>query len=165
VRTIVLAVTTVSLIGLLAAPAPAVAQPAARVSVQPFDGEDGPALRQLIARLLRGRGYRVITSIARVDGTGQYLTLARDHRVTAFVTGDLEERPRRHCVTFLVWNGASGSVLARWSAAAPPRRLGKAVAKGFWKHLGPALDGALPPPPSELEPAPPMRIDAGQRLD
>jgi len=144
-----------------AAPGRAAAQPAARVSVQPFDGTVGPALRQQVTRLLRGHGFRVMTSIARVQGTGQYLTLAKDHRLCAFVTGDMEERPRRHSVTFLVWDGASGSVLARWSASAPPKSLAKAVGKGFWKHLGPALDGAHAPPSNELPPAPPMRISAG----
>ena len=144
-----------------AAALPARAQPAARVSVQPFDGSAGSALRQQIARLLRGRGFRVVTSILRVEGTGQYLTLARDHRVTAFVTGDMEEGRRRTSVTFLVWNGATGSVLGRWSASAPAKRLPKAIAKGFWKHLGPSFDGAQPPPSTDLPPAPPMRIDAG----
>jgi hypothetical protein len=136
------------------------AQPAARVSVQPFDGTAGPALRQQIARALRGHGYRVVTSIARVDGTGQYLSLARDHRLAAFVTGDMEEGRRRQSITFLVWNGATGSVLGRWSVSAAPKRLARAVAKGFWKHIGPVLDGAQPPPSNELPPAPPMRIDA-----
>lgn len=147
------------------AAAPAGAQPTPRVSVQPFDGDVGPALRQQVARLLRGHRYRVVTSIARVDGTGQYLTLARDHRLAAFVTGDMEVGRRRSSITFMVWDGASGSVLARWSASAPSRRLAAAVSKGFWKHLGAALDGAQPPPSNELPPAPPMRIDAGSPLD
>src|SRR3954453_18939032 len=60
-----------------------------RVSVQPFEGAIGAAVRQQIARVVRGHGFRVLTSIPRVDGTGQYLTLARDHQVAAFVTGDL----------------------------------------------------------------------------
>jgi hypothetical protein len=133
-----------------------------RVAVQPFDGDAGPAVRQQIARMLRERGYRVVTSVARVDGTGQYLTLARDHRLAAFVTGDMEEGKRRCSVTFLVWNGATGAVLGRWSASAPPKKLATAIGKGFWKHLGPALDEAQPPPSNDLPPAPPMRIDAGQ---
>jgi hypothetical protein len=135
------------------------------VSVQPFDGQVGAALRQQVARLLRDRGYRVVTSLTRVGGTGQYLSLARDHRLAAFVTGDVEEGRRRASITFLVWDGATGSVVGRWSASAPPRRLAKAVGKGFWKHLGTALDGASPPPSDELPPAPPMRIDAGTPLD
>ena len=151
---------------LAAAAAPVHAQPAARVSVQPFDGTAGLALRQQIARLLRGRGYRVVTSIARVGGTGQYLSLARDHRLAAFATGDSEERPRRHIVTCLVWDGASGSVRARWSASAAPKQLAKTVCKGFWKHLGSALDGAQPPEIEKpMAPAPTMYIDAGQPLD
>jgi hypothetical protein len=143
------------------------AQAAERVSVQPFEGDIGPALRQQITRILRGHGYRVVTSIPRVSGTGQYLTLARDHHLAAFVTGDIETRGRRpkpdsvHTVTFLVWNGSNGSVLARWSASAVPKRMPKAIAKGFWKRLGKALENASAPPlPPELGEAPPMYINA-----
>ena len=140
----------------------AFARPPGRVSVQPFDGPLGPDLRKQVTRMLRGHGFRVVTSIARVEGTGQYLTLARDHRVTAFVTGDLEEHRTRTTITFLIWNGASGSVLARSSASAPPKRLPKAIAKGFWKHLKQALQDAAPPaPPEKMEEAPPMFVDAG----
>jgi hypothetical protein len=160
------AVASLSLLSLLTSAAPAAAQPASRVSVQPIEGSAGGMLRAQIARILRGRGYRVVTSIARVGGTGQYPGLARDHRLCAFVTGDIEERPRRHTVTFLVWDGASGSVVARWSASAAPKQLARAVGKGFWKHLGNALDGAHPPAVEEpLGPAPPMYIDAGTPLD
>ena|SRR6185503_14910389 len=138
------------------------AHAATRVSVQPFDGTLGPDLRKQVTRMLRGHGFRVITSVDRVQGTGQYLSLARDHRLAAFVTGDIEERKTRHTITFLVWNGSNGSVLARWSASAAPKRLPKAVAKGFWKHFKQALQDATPPAlPERLEEAPPMFVDAG----
>jgi hypothetical protein len=137
-----------------------------RVAVQPFAGDAGPVLRDQIARLLRARGFQVVTTLPRVGGTGQYLSLARDHQVAAFVTGDVDERRSRHSVTFLLWDGATGSVQGRWSAAAAPRRLPRAVAKGFWKHLGPAFE-AVPPLPStdELPPAEPLLINAGEPLD
>ena len=141
------------------------ARAAGRISVQPIDGELGPALRQEVARILRGHGLHPMTSIARVDGTGQYLTLARDHRLAALVTGDIEEHRTRATIRFLVWNGATGSVLGRWEATAPPKRLGKAVAKGFWKHLKPAFEEAAPPPSTELPPAEPMFVNAGDPVD
>jgi hypothetical protein len=163
VRALVLGVT---LLTLTIAGAPARAQPGrvgagARVSVQPLNGDVGPALRDQIARLLRARGYRVVTTLARVGGTGEYLTLARDHRLAGFVTGDVEEGRHAARVTFLVWDGATGSVQGRWSASASPRRLPKVVAKGFWKALGPRFDNLQPPPPNELEPAPPLYVNAG----
>ena len=154
-------------LSLLALP-PGSARAAERVSVQPFEGTQGPAVRQQIARMLRGHRYRVLTSIARVEGTGQYLGLARDHRLAAFVTGDLEERRSVVTVTFLVWNGESGSVLGRWSVTAAPKRLPKAIGKGFWKHLKNAFEEATPPPPprsNELPPAPPMFVNAGEALE
>ena len=67
-------------------------------------------MRDQIARLLRAHGYQVITTLPRVGGTGQYLELAKDNRLTAFVTADLEEGRHHSCVTFLLWDGATGSV-------------------------------------------------------
>ncbi len=154
---------------------PARAQPTgpsarARVSVQPVNsstskGDLGPALRDQIARLLRAHGYHVVTTLPRVGGTGQYLELAKDNRLTAFVTADLEEGRHRSCVTFLLWDGATGSVQGRWSASASSKKLPKAISKGFWKYFGPRFTGVQPPPSDELEPAPPMYVNAGTPLD
>lgn len=139
-------------------------KPGLRVSVQPINGDLGPALRGQLARLLRARGCRVVTTLPRVGGTGQYLTMAKDHRLAAFVSADLEEGRSRDSVTFLVWDGASGNVLGRWSASAAPRNLPKAVAKGFWKNLGPRFDGVQAPPSDDLGEANPMYVNAGEPL-
>jgi hypothetical protein len=139
-------------------------QPGLRVSVQPINGELGPTLRGQIARTLRARGCRVVTTLPRVAGTGQYLTMAKDNRLAAFVSADIEEGRSRDSVTFLLWDGASGSVLGRWSTSAAPRNLPKAVAKGFWKNLGPRFDGVQPPPSEQLEEAAPMYVNAGEPL-
>ena len=138
--------------------------PGLRVSVQPINGEVGPALRGQIARLLRARGCRVVTSLPRVEGTGQYLSMAKDHRLAAFVAADLEEGAHWNRVTFLVWDGASGNVLGRWTASAAPKNLAKTIAKGFWKNLGPQVSGATAPPSEELGEAPPMYVNAGEPL-
>jgi hypothetical protein len=138
--------------------------PGLRVAVQPIAGEMGPALRTQIARLLRGRGCRVLTTLPRVEGTGQYLTMAKDNRLAAFVAADLEERGHWSTVTFLVWDGASGNVLGRWSASALSKNLPKAVAKGFWKSLGPRFESAQAPASDELGEAAPMYVNAGEPL-
>ena len=131
-----------------------------RVSVQPFDGDVGPTLRDEVIRALRARGYRIVTSIPRADGTGPYLSLARDYELNAFVTGDVEVHGNRRAITFLVWNGATGSVVGRWSAASESKQLRGTVARGFWKHLARALAHAKPPRSAEPAPAPTMYIDA-----
>jgi hypothetical protein len=138
--------------------------PGMRVSVQPINGDAGPAVRAQIARLLRGRGCRVVTTIPRVEGTGQYLEMAKDHRVAAFVSADLEEGAHSNRVTFLVWDGATGNVLGRWSASGAPKNLAKAIAKGFWKSLGARVSGAQAPASEELGEAPPMYVNAGEPL-
>jgi hypothetical protein len=164
-----------SLLALIVLGAPARAQPArpplgGRVSVQPINGgrvggELGPALRGQIARLLRAHRYRAVTTLPRVAGTGQYPELARDNRLTAFVTADLEEGLHSARVTFLVWDGATGSVQGRWSAYAATKRLPKVIAKGFWKALGPRFDSLQPPPSDELAPAAPLYVNAGDPLE
>ncbi|HEY2903792.1 MAG TPA: hypothetical protein VGL59_24620 [Polyangia bacterium] len=136
------------------------AEAAPRVSVQPFDGDVGPALRDDVARALRAHGYQIVTSIPRTDGTGPYLSLAQDHRLTAFVTGDVEVHGSRRAITFLVWNGATASVVGRWSAAASSKQIRRAVAHGFWKHLAKALAETQAPPRAGFDPAPTMYIDA-----
>ncbi|HET6283278.1 MAG TPA: ammonium transporter [Polyangia bacterium] len=133
---------------------------AGTVSVQPIDGANTEPLRREIVRLLRTRGFEVVTSIPRVDDEAQYLTLAREHKLTAFVTGKVETRKRgrktTRTATFVVVNGDTGSALGRWSATAPPARLPAAITRGFLKNVGRALDDVSPPPPApEKEPAPP----------
>ena len=132
-----------------------------RIAVQPFDGPNAEPMRGLIARIVRGRGFRPMTKLKYYEGTGQYPGLARDHHLAAFVTADLEERGHWQRITFLVWNGLTGSVLGRWTASAPTAYLPRTVGRGFWQRLGPAiLKAEAPPLPIHLEQAPPMRIDA-----
>jgi len=135
-----------------------------RVSVQPIAGEHGPALRAQVARILRGRGCRVTTALGAVSGTGQYPELARDNRLAAFVVADLVEGTHRDSVTFLVWDGASGAVLGRWSASGAPKEMYKVIAKGFWKSLGPRFETAQAPPSDQLGEAAPMYVNAGEPL-
>jgi hypothetical protein len=138
--------------------------PGLRVSVQPINGELGGALRGQVARLLRARGCRVVTTLPRVEGTGQYPTLAKDNRLAAFVSADVQEGRSRDIITFLVWDGSSGNVLGRWSASAAPKSLAKAIAKGFWKNLGARFGDAQAPPSEDLGEAPPLYVNAGEPL-
>jgi hypothetical protein len=137
----------------------------ARVAVQPIEGEEGPALRAFVARLIRDKGYRVVTSVPAVTGTGQYPELARSHRLAAFVTAELETQRRRARVTFVVWHGLVGDVAGRWTVAQATKKLRREIARGFWKRLGRALEAAPLPPDDRLPPAPPMRIDASSPYD
>jgi hypothetical protein len=131
------------------------------VAVQPFGGGSNAApLRSLVSRIVRGRGFRPITSLPHYEGTGQYPSLAREHHLSAIVTGDIEERGKWSSVTFLVWNGATGSVLGRWTTSAPTPSLGVAVGKGFWQHLGPAVRRSESPASPDRDRGPTMRIDA-----
>ena len=162
-RTIVAALVLLG-IPLLPTLAPA-SELAGRVSVQPFDGDVGPALRDDVVRALRVHGFHTITSIPRTGGTGPYLSLAQEHNLSAFVTGDVEARGSRRSITFLVWSGATASVIGRWSAAAGQKQIRRAVARGFWKHLAKALAAAQAPPRNEFAPAPPLYIDASYADD
>lgn len=141
------------------------AQTSPRVAVQPLEGPAGVPLRQQIARLVREHGFRVLTSLPRVQGTSQYPEIARDHQLAAFVTCDLEEHKTRQTLTILIWDGARGEVLGRWSARGSVKALAKMLSREFWKKLGPALEKAQTPESTELGEAPPMRIEAGSPVD
>ena len=136
-----------------------------RVAVQPFEGPASDSMRALVVRIVRGRGFRAVTSIPHMEGTAQYPSLARDNHLAAFVTADVEERGRWQSVTFLVWNGTTGSIVGRWTAGAPGPALPRAVGRGFWQHLGPALRRTGAPASPGLDEAPPMRIDASNADD
>jgi len=145
---------------------PGRARPTARtsklstVAVQPITGEAGPGIRSQVVQIVRNHGYRAMTSLPRYEGTGQYPELARDHHLKAFVTADLDERGTRRSVTFLVWNGLTGSVLGRWSVSGSATSLGRSIGKGFWRNIGPVLAKAVAPPSTTLDEAAPMTIDA-----
>jgi hypothetical protein len=130
------------------------------VAVQPIAGNAGTTVRGTVTRIVRLHGYHTLTTLPAYEGTGQYPGLARENNVRAFVTADLEERGSRRALTFLVWSGSTGSVVGRWSVAAPGPGLLAAIDAGFWRNLGPALVRAKAPPSSELDEAPPVRIDA-----
>jgi hypothetical protein len=130
------------------------------VAVQPIAGTAGTTVRGTVTRIVRLHGYHTLTSLPAYEGTGQYPGLARENNVRAFVTADLEERGSHRALTFLVWSGSTGSVVGRWSVAAPGPGLLAAIDAGFWRNLGPALVRAKAPPSSELDEAPPVRIDA-----
>jgi hypothetical protein len=150
----------------LASPGPALAARAPMVSVQPLEGRNGARVRQEVARVVRGRRYRVVTEVPSATGTGQYYTWARELGLTAFVVGELVEVGRRQRVTFLVWSGHDGSVVGRWTVSATREKLPATVAKNFWRRLGPALRRARPPREwTEPPPGPTIRIDASSRQD
>jgi len=135
-----------------------------KIAVQPIDGPTNmEAMRGLVVRIVRGQGFRTMTSLPRYEGTGQYPILARDHHLAAFVTADVEERGKWQRITFLVWNGATGSVLGRWTASGQAPVLARTVGRGFWSHLGPAMRKAAAPPSNVPEAAPTMRIDASEQ--
>jgi hypothetical protein len=116
-----------------------------RIAIQPVHGAPdlvGASLRAQIAHLVRARGFRVVSTTASVENSVQYVALAQDRGVSAFVIADLKRSKGRHMLTIVVLDGEWGSVLGRWSVAAPPKNPGKFLASGFWKHLGPALAAA-----------------------
>jgi len=120
-----------------------------RIAIQPVQGAPdlvGASLRAQIAHLVRDRGFRVVSTTASVENSAQYVALAQDRGVSAFVIAELKRSKGRHMLTIVVLDAERGSVLGRWSVAAPPKNPGKFLASGFWKHLGPALATAGAPP-------------------
>jgi hypothetical protein len=138
-----------------------------RVAVQPFNGPDpdSKAVRHQVARIVAKHGFRVLTSVPSVSGTGQYPQIARNRELKAFVVADIEQRGSRLAMTFLVWQGLDGSVVGRWEVAASKAMLPRTLKRDFWKKLGSAIEKAMAPPSTRLAPAPTMYIDASSRHD
>jgi hypothetical protein len=150
----------------LSLPAPLLAARAPMVSVQPLEGRNGERVRREVARVVRGRRFRVVTEVPKASGTGQYYTWARELGLTAFVVGELQSLGRRQRVTFLVWSGHDGSVVGRWTVTAASEKLPTTVARHFWRRLGPALRRARAPGEwRDPGPGPTIRIDASSRQD
>jgi hypothetical protein len=113
------------------------------IAIQPIRGAPdlvAASLRSQIARLVRARGFRAITTIPSVESDADYAALARDRRVTTFVVSDLDWSKSRHRLTIVVWDGEHGAELGRWAVSAPVNNPGQFLTNGFWKHLGPALE-------------------------
>ena len=140
---------------------------APRIAVQPFSGPDAEsrAVRQQVIRIVARHGYRVLTSIPAVSGTGQYPQIAKERELKAFVVADVTSRGSRLAVTFLIWQGIDGSVVGRWETSASKAKIGQVLGREFWRRLGPAITKAIAPPSTKLPPAPPMYIDASSHHD
>jgi hypothetical protein len=146
----------------------AIAAARPEISVQPVVGESRGTLRKQVARTVRARGLRVTTEVPLAEGTGQYYTWARELGLRAFVTGEVESLGRRRRATFLVWSGHNGSIVGRWTVTAPAKQLPRAIARGFWSHLGRSFRRAYLPPEwreQKVTPGPTMYIDAGLAQD
>ncbi len=137
------------------------AEAAPRVAVQPFAGAETEPYRRQVAKIVGRHGFKVLTSLAAVSGTGQYPGLAKEKRISAFVVADAEERGQRIVLSFLVWQGIDGSVIGRWETAGPKKLMPGKLGREFWKRLGPAISRAVAPPSDVLGPAPTIRINAG----
>jgi len=140
---------------------PATAWAAPRVAVQPFDGPETGPYRKLVAKIVARHGYRVVTTLRAVSGTGQYPGLAKEKKLKAFVVAHADDKGRRIILSFLVWQGIDGSVIGRWEVSGPKKKMGSKITRDFWRRLGPAISKARAPFPDEPPPAPPMRINAG----
>jgi hypothetical protein len=147
------------LAALLLLPVAAVAAP--RVAVQPFGGPETEPYRAQVAKIVGRHGFKVVTSLPRVSGTGQYPGLAKEKSLSAFIVADADERGERIILSFLVWQGLDGSVIGRWEVSGAKKQLSPRIAREFWRRLGPAISKARAPLSDQLSPAPPMRINAG----
>lgn len=132
-----------------------------RIAVQPMGGPETQPLRHQVARIIGRHGFRVLASLPAVTGTSQYPGLAKNKGIAAFVVGEAVVRGKRTSLSFLVWQGIDGSVVARWEFSGRTSTVSRTLGKNFWKHLGSAIAKAVAPPSDRLPPAPPMRINAG----
>jgi hypothetical protein len=76
--------------------------------------------------------------------------MAKHKHLSAFVVGEVVEKGKRISLSFLIWQGIDGTVVGRWEVAGPKSKIGRRLAKEFWKRLGPVIEKAIAPPSDML---------------
>src|SRR5450432_550738 len=123
-----------------------------RLGVMTFRGPGEGATRNVVMKTGKANRYQLVGGAqigktasrlkVTLDSDDAFSSVARELGIAAFVTGEVSKKK----ATLTVRNGADGSVTAEASWAGPnPRKLSVAVAKTFWKRLGPAIERGKAP--------------------
>jgi hypothetical protein len=123
-----------------------------RLGVLNFRGPAEGATRNVVTKVGKAHKYQVVggQAIAKTasklhvtlsDNDG-FRAVAKELGIAAFVTGEVTKKK----AMLTVRSGEDGSVSAEASwAGANPRKVSKAVAKTFWRRLGPAIERSNAP--------------------
>jgi hypothetical protein len=137
-----------------------------KLAVFAFEGDDDGRVRKQVVRVLRGRGFKVNTSLRRVDSAEQYREMAAALNLAGYVDGEVNGDGKELSATVQLRSGVTGTRAGSASFAGDRRALAADLGKNLWTRMGPALvkagnEAAKPRKPERA----PMRIDAGTPIE
>ena len=118
----------------------AVARPVTgKVALFPFQDDDDRSIGAQVERLLRARGFEVVTDVRPVDTAEQYRELASTLSLAALVGGSYEEGQTSARVKIQVRSGYTGRRLVAVTLKESRFHLRAQVEDQLWSRIGPAM--------------------------
>ena len=108
----------------------------------PFQDDDDHSVGAQIERLLRARGFEIVTGVHPVDTAEQYRELATTLGLTALVGGSYAEGEKNARLTVSVRSGYTGRRVAAVTFKESRFDLRAHVEDQLWTRIGPALTRA-----------------------
>jgi TolB-like protein len=144
----------------------AAARPATgKVALFPFQDDDDRSIGGQVERLLRARGFEVVTDVRPVDTAEQYRELASTLNLAALVGGSYQEGEKKARLKIQVRSGYTGRPLVAITFKESRFHLRAQLEDKLWTRIGPAMtracaDASRP----RLRGRGPLVIDAGTSL-
>jgi hypothetical protein len=136
-----------------------------RVVVRAFKGPKGTALRVLVVKELKDRGYEVVANKdvdvaagvrgVRADEPASRGELSSDLTIHAWIDGRVSLANGEFTLVISVQEGTGGQVAELTATRPQSVQLATVIKREFWKTAGPAIETArAPEPPAPPAPAP-----------
>jgi hypothetical protein len=119
----------------------------AGAAAQPLVGKMAAALKAHQIQAVSGAAVKKAVAKDSPSMDGDWMRVAAKLKVDAVIESTMSETGTTNRLEIVVHNGADGGIAARetFLAKGPPKKLVAVVGSGFWKKLGPAIQGTSPP--------------------
>jgi hypothetical protein len=111
----------------------------AKVVLFPIKYDDDRTLAVQIERILRSKGYEVVTGLRPVDTPEQYRDVATSMNLVAFVAGDYREVGEKASVTIHVRSGYTGKKVIATTFKETPLHMHHEIEEKLWPKIGRVL--------------------------
>jgi hypothetical protein len=113
-----------------------------KIVVFPFQDDDDHSISAQIERLLRGRGFEIVTGVRPVDTPEQYRELATTLSLVALVGGSYREGETNARLTIQVRSGYTGRRMVAVTFKENRFHLRAQIEDQLWTRIGPAMTRA-----------------------
>jgi hypothetical protein len=114
----------------------------AKVVLFPIKYDDDRTLAVQIERILRSKGFEVVTGLRPVDTAEQYRDVATSMNLVAFVAGDYREVGEKASVTINVRSGFTGKKVIATTFKETPLHMHNEIEGKLWPKIGRVLSRA-----------------------